>query len=191
MHFLQVIKDAGYSEYDIAKVKYFYRILTAEISKLLVFTVIWWWQGLLFQFFMGISVFFLLRICSGGLHFKTYWTCFAFSFFYLFLCINWLPKILLSRIPKLFFLFLCIILNSIFSPVVSKYRVPPSKSKKKKSKRRIFIIVFLYLIFMYITPQSHLIDIGFWCIVIHTLQLGVAYFMKRRKKHGTLEKRNG
>lgn len=192
MRFFQQAKDIGYSEYDIAKVKYLIKMLGAEISKLLVFAVIWWYQGLFPSFCAGISIFFILRVCSGGLHFRSYWTCFLFSFIYLILCINFLPMLALPRITKLCFLFLCMVLAYKFSPVVSKYRKLPSATKRKNSKREIFVVIFLYFLFMYITPQDPLIDIGFWCIVIHTVQLSIAYLvLERRKKHERLEKEPG
>ena len=189
MCFSEKIKDAGYSEYDIAKVKYLFAVLASELSKLLIFTFFWWNQGLFFPFLVCISVFFALRACSGGLHFKHYWACFSFSFFYLILCINWLPRLRLSKLLKLFLLFLCMILACRFSPVVSEYRIIPSEIKRRKSKRNIFIIIFIYFLLLYITPKSQLIDGGFWCIVIHTFQLGVSYFKtERRKKREELEK---
>lgn len=192
MWFFQQAKEVGYSEYDIAKVKFLIKMLAAEISKLLAFTVIWWYRGQFFPFCVGISVFFVLRACSGGIHFRSYWACFLFSFAYLTLCLDVLPMLVVSRIVKLCSLFLCMILAYRFSPVVSKYRVSPSLTKRNNSKREIFIVIFIYFLFMYITPQNSLIDIGFWCIVIHTVQLSMAYFvLERRKEHGEMEKEPG
>lgn len=192
MHFFQQVKELGYSEYDIAKVKFLFKMLIAEVSKLFVFSIIWWHQDQFPSFCAGISIFFILRACSGGLHFQHYWTCFLFSFIYLILCINFLPMLVLPRIAKLCCLFLCMILAYKFSPVVSKYRNPPSATKRKNSKREIFVVIFLYFLFMYITPQNPFIDIGFWCIVIHTVQLSIAYFvLERREKHEKLEKEPG
>lgn len=189
MCFFRQAKEMGYSEYEIAKVKYFIKMIAAEISKLLVFIVIWWRSGLFLPFCVGVGIFLILRMCSGGIHFHSYWVCFFFSFVYLNLCINLLPLLVISRFTKLCSLFFCMILVCRFSPVVSKYRDSPSWAKRKKSKRETFIVIFIYFLFMYIAPYNFLIDIGFWCIVMHTVQLGVAYFvLERSKKHGEMEK---
>lgn len=182
MKFLSSIQDKyGYSDYEIAQVRYLLITLASELSKFLIFALLWGYRGQLREYLFAIFIFFMVRSSSGGIHFKKYISCLLGSFLYLLLCINVLPLLILTKWIKLLVLFFCILLTHAFSPVVSKYRIPPDERKRRSSQREIFVVIFFYFIAMYIMRPNSLLDIGFWCIVLHTIQLIIAHIAERRR----------
>lgn len=173
----------GYTNYEMAIFKYFFLTILSEGSKLLICTLFWLLQEKGTEFYICFCLFTILRTCSGGLHLKHYIPCFIFSFFYFVLCINILPLLSLAKWIKLCLLFVAMLLAYYFTPVVSIYRPLPQTEKIKKSKCQLFIIIFIFFIMMYIMQPNILLDICFWCIILHTIQLFIAYkIMERRYK---------
>jgi len=186
MKFLDSVQNKyGYSDYEIAQVQYLFITLGSEISKLSLFAIIWALQGKFLEYCIAIFILFLTRSSSGGLHFNKFISCLFVSFLYLLLCINILPLFMLPKWGKLAILFLCILLTHAFSPIVSKYRIPPTEHKRQISQIEIFVVIFFYFIAMYIMRPHPLLDIGFWCIVLHTIQLTIAHIAERRGQNET------
>ena len=184
MKWTNKLKETGdFSDYEIDVIKYVLRSLSSEISKIILFAVIWSYQNQTLEFFFCFLLFSILRIKSGGIHLNGYISCLLFSYFYFTLCLDILPLISLEKWCKLSLLLICIIIAYYCAPIVSKYRHTPSLERQKKSKLQLFIIIFIYLLVMFILPSYPILDVGFWCIMLHTIQLYIAYIVERRKKH--------
>ena len=148
---------------------------------MLLLAIIWMILDQLEEYCLTIFILFLVRTSSGGIHFKSYNSCLFASFLYLLLCINVLPSFKLPSLIKLVILVICIPVAFIFSPIVSKYRVPPSKAQKRRSKYEMLVITVFYLGIMFLFSDNPLINIGFWCITLHTLQLLITYILIKIK----------
>lgn len=172
----------GYTDYEMAVLKYVLMTLFSELSKLLIFSIFWFHQDKGIEFIFCFLIFLLLRTCSGGLHFNSYISCLLCSFCYFILCINVLPIIKLEKWQKLLLLFFSIFVVYYHSPVVSQHRKEPPQSKKRRAKLQLFIVIFIYLLVMYIMQPFPLLDVGFWCIILHTIQLYIAYSKNTRKE---------
>lgn len=179
--FESIQKSYGYTDYEIAQVKYLFVTLASEISKIIIFAYIWWIQNKIPEYCVAICILFLLRSSSGGIHYEKYVSCLIASFVYLFICINILPLFLLNKWIKLLFLFFCMVLNLAFSPIVSKYRIKPTKKMRKRSQKEIFFVLLFYFVVMSIIQPNPLIDVGFWCIFLHTVQLIIAHILVERR----------
>lgn len=174
----------GYSNYEMAILKYLFLTLFSELSKLIIYYTFWRYQNKEREFLFCFTLFILLRTCSGGLHFHNYFSCFLCSLIYFILCINILPMIFFTKLFKLLLLFVSVIVTYEYTPVVSQYRKQPSRIRKQKAKLQLFLIIFIYFIAMYIMQPYPILDIGFWCIILHTIQLYVAHILiERRKKN--------
>ena len=77
-------------------------------------------------------------------------------------------------------LFACILCNYFIGPVTSKVRRPLPEKTVKRVRVQAFVIIFFYLTLTYIVPESPYITVGFWVIILHTLQLITAKLIKMK-----------
>lgn len=172
-------------EPEMVVFRYLVLSFLSETSKLLML-------GLLFHkkigiFLFSVLVLFLLRTSTGGMHCKRYWSCFAMSFSYLFLCINVLPMIELPKSAMLVVLLICCVVTYYIGPVVSVNRPQPTSEQCQKRKIQVFMVIFFYMIFMYILPENSYVISGFWIVVLHAVQLSFAELKARAKVKGGFE----
>jgi len=165
----------NYTNFQIRVLKYFFQTIFAEISKFLIMCIYFSLCGNLHEYIFGVLVLSFLRLSSGGLHRKTYWGCFLYSFLYLFACIQILPRInLLGHIQTILLILAVFIgwrVGSVPSPL--KRHVT---SKQRQRCHLFFVIGLSCYIFFSITffRDSIYRNIGFWIIVIHIIQLIIA-----------------
>ena len=74
---------------------YYLKCILYDVSKLILFLFIFSMLHMLPEFLLTFVIQFPLRTISGGLHFRHYWSCFAFSLVYLFLITALFRKILI------------------------------------------------------------------------------------------------
>lgn len=173
---LTLQKHYNFSNYQMKQLEYLFASILSELSKFLILGILFHskWQ----IYLVCIAVMMLVRGVSGGLHCKTYLACLSLSSIYLFLAIYILPMITVSKTVMLIALLLCCLITYYIGPVTSVYRPVPSPESRAKSKTQVFVIIFFYLILTYLLPESIYITSGFWIIILHTMQLMAAYFMK-------------
>lgn len=164
-----------YTDYQIKVMDYFIKTCLSEISKFML-------MGFFFSYFSAFPyylyatlILWVLRFCSGGLHCKTYMGCLLFSHTYLVLCILVLPRLYLSTIWELILLLMCIVISYFIAPVPSIYRQHITSNHRKQYRTYLFIFLFIHFIFTFIFPQNQYLTVGFWVIMIHMLQLTIAY----------------
>ncbi|MGN0155935.1 MAG: accessory gene regulator B family protein [Lachnospiraceae bacterium] len=170
-------KQYHFSDYQIGQLEYLFKTIFSEISKLVIFAVIFRRELGLYCF--AVSIMCILRSVTGGLHCKTYITCLLSSFIYLYLCIALLPQFYINKLFQLIILFFCMIAVYLVGPVTSVYRLPLPQKTVQKVRASSFLLIFFYLIAVYILPESPYMAAGFWVVVLHTLQLAAA---KQKKK---------
>ena len=172
-HYLE--HNMQYTDYQIRVLHYFFLTVGSEISKFLLigfYFSLWDKQNI---YLFSVILLWFLRFCSGGLHQKTYLRCLAFSFSYLVLCIQILP-ILPTAKPAIFVLLsAAVIAGYRIGPVPSPFRRHITEKQKAKYRRIQFLGLFCYVIVLLITPLNVYLITGFWVIMIHILQLYVAY----------------
>lgn len=166
------------SDFQIAQLYYLWKSLASEFSKLII-------MGILFHNILGIYAFaiiimMLLRSSTGGLHCRTYLSCFLVSLTYMFLSLVILPAIPVNKLLQMILLFACILCNYYIGPVTSKFRRTPSEKMVKRVRGQAFVIIFFYLTLTYITPENPYITAGFWVIILHTVQLIAAKLIKMK-----------
>lgn len=177
MQYIQ--KKFGFSNYQMAQLQYFFLTFFGELSKLLML-------GFLFRnkislFFWAVFILHLTRSSLGGLHCKTYWGCFFLSLVYLTLAIEILPLLPVNKFFQMTVLTVCIMVSHHIGPVTSDLHPILSNGVCAKLKNKIVVISFLYYILLYIMPQNQYITVGFWVIILNTLQLVIAKMMKTSK----------
>ena len=167
----------GYSDFQIGQIRYTIISILSDVSKLIIMGIYF------FQYLAAIATLLVLRTCTGGLHFKHYFSCLALSFFLLYIGICQLPKILLPRPLYFVLLLLCILINYLFAPIVSSYRPIPNGIQIRKAKRQAFHIITIYALIMYIVPPNQYIITGFWIIMLQSFQLLAAKIVRKEVPH--------
>lgn len=165
------------SNYQIAQIAFLFKTLFSELSKMIIMGILFHNQLTLYLF--GLFIMLFLRCSTGGLHFYTYWGCLACSIIYVGLALLVLPPIMLPFYLKLLLLLICIFICNFVGPVVSKYRPTPSKELYTRGKNTTCMFIFIYSVVLYIIPENEHLTVGFWIIILHSLQLIVAKIRKK------------
>lgn len=170
-------KNYQFSDYQVAVLQFIAKTLASEISKLLI-------MGFIFKDRLGIyavavTVMIFLRTATGGLHCKTYISCFLVSFTYMFLAIMVMPMIPVNKVFQLILLFVCMLCNYYVGPVTSTVHLPLRDGLVKRVKIQAFLFIFFFIVITYIVPENPYITVGFWVIILHTLQLVAARIIKK------------
>lgn len=172
-------KKYDLNDYQIAQLNYLFSTVLSEISKLLIMGILF--RKFLVSYLFALFIMLFLRCTTGGLHFYTYFSCLTASLLYLFLGIRVLPRLHLAVYVQLFILLLCLICCYLIGPVLSKYRAVPTQKQYERQRNVTCSFIFVYALFIYLIPGSELSVIGFWIIVLHTLQLFAAKLNYRKE----------
>lgn len=179
--YLDTIPDISVS--DKAKLNYFFSCVIYEGSKIILFLFFFTLTKRLEGFLYSMIILLPLRIISGGLHFKHYLSCLAFSFGYFYLVNVPFSGMMPQYGNTLFILIICTLINYYIGPVTSDSRPPLSPDSIKRGKLNIMIITVYDTILTALFYETPLAPIGFWTIVLHSVQLIIA---KLRKKRGDI-----
>lgn len=161
------------SNYQIAQIFFLYKTIFSEVSKILIMGFLF--HGKLPLYIFALFVMIVLRSLMGGLHFYTYLNCLLASAIYLGLAIYVLPHIpIVLNLQIILLLFSILICNHI-GPITSKYRPESCKRYFTQYKRLATVFILLYTLILYIMPRNNpYLCVGFWVIMLHSLQLIIA-----------------
>lgn len=173
-------KIPNLSKADKAKLHYVISCIIYEGSKIFLFLIFFSCIHQLNSLFYSMIILLPLRIISGGLHFKHYTACLAFSFLYFYMAIVVLEPFKLPIGISSLLLIVCAVINYKIGPVTSISRPQLKPEEIKKGKLNIFIATCYEVILTMLFFDTVLSTIGFWTIVLHTLQLIIANFRKKR-----------
>lgn len=168
--YLQGLKK--YSNYQIKQIIYLFKTISSDISKVIILGFIFW--NHLYPYLAALTLLFLLRSFSGGMHFDTYLGCLATTAGYFILSIIVLPPIYIPLTAKILLLVVCMIICDRLGPITSKYRPPLSSPKIILCRNITLSLIFLFIVLLYIIPDSPYMTVGFWVIILHSLQLAFA-----------------
>lgn len=161
--------------------EYYWKCFISEFSKVLIFLIIFMSLQLTNEYFVALLFLMILRNNGGGLHFNHYISCLVVSFF--FLCSS--IFLAMGLHPTRTTLCICTILGGLIGhhlvPITSNNRPPATTTQITKSKRNTTIVIFIIIILILTCPLNTYLYIGFWTVVLHIVQLLVAYFIKEVK----------
>ncbi len=193
LHKAQV--EYGFSDYQIKLLRFSFTGILYDISKTLIFLVFFAATGKFMEFLFASIPLILLRTRTGGIHLRKYWTCFLFSFLYLYAAINILPAIITVH-PLMVYpvLLLCAVLDYWIGPATMKERliitdefmIDKQKALLKKAKIQSFQVVFIVAVLFFIFPDSQYLIVSFWTVILHTFQLFITKILKEVKHHEKL-----
>ena len=165
------------SSYQIAQIFFLFKTIASEFSKIII-------MGILFHqnlslYLSALFIMIILRSYMGGLHFYTYTSCLITSILYLWLAVYILPNITITKFLQLPILLLSIFVCNYIGPIISKYRPDVCTERFPQCKKIITIFIFLYALILYIIPENQYLSVGFWVIILHSLQLIIAKIRKK------------
>lgn len=164
------------SSYQIAQLTFLGKTFFSETIKILIMGIIFQKYFLLYSFALFIMI--ILRCSTGGLHFYTYLSCLFTSTIYIWLAIILLPKILIPLNLKIVLLLISILAVTILAPFHLNTD-PHSVTILSEDAKKRFLILFLYKLILYIMPKSTYLTVGFWIIILHSLQLMTAKYTRK------------
>lgn len=162
----------GFTDYQTAQLRYFFLTVFGELSKLIIMSFLF--REKIGLFIWAVFILRLTRSASGGLHCKTYWGCFFLSLIYMFLAIELLPLLPVNKFCQMVGLFICIVLSHHIGPITSSLHPVLSEEVSAKLKNKLVTVIFIFYIILFIMPQNQYMTVGFWVIILNTLQLTVA-----------------
>lgn len=166
-----------YSEYEIQQLEYFFKTFFSEISKMILFGILFF--PVIDRYGIAILFMWVCRSLLGGIHFKTYLGCLSGSFLYLLFVLALSHFIYPDKFLQTSFILLCIVLILYIGPVVSVYRKPPGKTKIRKIKLLFSVFMLSYCFSMWLFPEHIYFNVGFWSVVVHSLQLMIAKIQRK------------
>lgn len=164
-------ENIGYTDYQIQILRYFFCTICSEISKFILLSIYFLFSNMVREYLFSVILLIFLRFFSGGLHRKTYMGCLLYSFSYLVLSIQLLPQLNISIHNMIFNLLLCCVIIYKVGPIPSIYRKHNPHKLLLLYRYCCTFLVLLYTLCIIIIPRNQYTDIGFWVIIIHTLQL--------------------
>jgi accessory gene regulator B len=183
----KVIENNNMNELDSLKIRYAIASLKSELTKTILFIIIFYLLGSLNAFLFTMLLIVPVRVFTGGLHFKTDIGCFLSSLSFFLLSVLILPQVPLSAITYQVILLIsavCIWLCPL---------APSSKRPIKKADRYLFnkYLSVLYsvgyvIIFLFVLYDQYLIRCGIWAFCLQALQLlllGMNQIYRRRYCH--------
>ncbi|MCC5911279.1 MAG: accessory gene regulator B family protein [Clostridiaceae bacterium] len=170
--------NTNLSELEIKKIQFGLHCLFAEISKIIVYLMIFSLFSLTNYFLVSLFFFCTLRLIAGGYHENTYWKCFFSSFILFVIIIGIGTFFFFSFYKKIFILTISFIITWIYAPVDHPNKPILSNLRRKKFKYlSLFTLVLLGSI-SFLLPEQ-LSTIAIIAILIETLSLPVGYFAKK------------
>ena len=171
-------KKYGFTDYQIAQLKYTFTILFSEISKFVIMAFLL--RNHFAMFLYAAVLLGALRISTGGLHAKTYWGCLLMSFLFFCVSIYLLPQIGITKMWMAVLVVGCAAAIVLVGPVESKYRKPATGNAKKRLVAQSLIIILIHLI-LFCLNDSEILTVGSWIIIVQVAQLTIAKIYKEVK----------
>lgn len=156
-----------------------FKCIIYDFSKFIIISIFFTSAGLFKEFLFASMISIPLRIYSGGLHFKHYLSCFLFSFGYFLLLIYGLSAISLPIYLSTFLMILCSVINFCLSPIQSVSRPPLPDAELQRVKQKSFMLSLYCMLIILLFYQTPLASVGYWTILLHSMQLIIAKLMKK------------
>lgn len=162
----------NFSNYQMKQLAYVLKTILAETSKIIILLILF--HNNILQCLYTILLLSLLRTSAGGIHFHSYWSCLIATIVFFALNILILPNIPFPEHIEICLLCACGIINYKYAPITAPGHIELPISTIHRSKLKAFATIEIYAAILYILPRNQYIQIGFWIIIIHTLQLIIA-----------------
>lgn len=168
-----IINSGDFQTLEKLKIRYGIECIVSELSKFIIYLLIFSLFSLTNEFIIATLFFSLFRIYSGGFHQNTYLKCLITSFLILLIVIKLPVLIHFSLEIKFILLTITYILTFIYSPVDNhNKRIKSMKQRKKIKSFSIIILIVINFISLFLNPELSNISISALFIQSITLPIG-------------------
>lgn len=150
-----------------------------DISKLILFITFFAAIHKLDSFVYAFLIFYPIRQISGGLHFKHYVSCLVFSFVYMYLAVAVLAPITLELVAVVPILVTCAGIIYLIGPIRPPSRPALSRQEFEEHRKKALGIVCYESVLIILFFDSRLASAAYWTIILHALQLIMAFIIKK------------
>ena len=150
-----------------------------DISKLILFVAFFAVIHKLSGFVFAFLIFYPIRQISGGLHFKHYFSCLVFSFVYMYLVVVVLSPLTLELAVVVPILAVCAAVVYAIGPMRPPSRPALSKQEFAEYRKKALTIICYEAVLVVLFFDHSLASAGYWTIILHTLQLVIAFIIKK------------
>ena len=150
-----------------------------DISKLILFVAFFAVIHKLSSFIFAFLIFYPIRQISGGLHFKHYFSCLVFSFGYMYLVVVMLAPLTIGHAVVVPILAVCAAVIYAIGPIRPPSRPALSAQEFAEHRKKAFSIVCYESVLIVLFFDHRLASAGYWTIILHTLQLVMAFIIKK------------
>ncbi len=164
--------------YEKAVMKFFLFGTLSEISKSIIFYILFYAFGLHREFIASLIFLMAFRIFSGGIHFRKYIHCLLFSFGVFAVNIVLGKYIIIPKFLGVILSLICIAPIYGLTPVQAKTRPKATQKIITNAKRKELIVIMAFVIIYLANNTNVYMNIGLWMLIIHAIQLGVAYIRR-------------
>ncbi len=177
-------ENAGLSAKEQKLVIFGLKCALYDISKVIIFAVFFAAVHKFDCFVYAFLIFFPVRQASGGLHFRHYTSCLIFSFAYMYAVIMLLAPFKIALAALIPILAVCAGVIYLIGPISAPTR--PALTRQEFTERRIkaFKIVCYEIVLTVLFFESDLASVGYWVIILHTMQLMIAFIIRNIRKGG-------
>lgn len=162
--------------------EYYIKCFITEISKIIIFLLIFVYMGLTTEYLIALFFLMLLRSNGGGLHFNHYASCLVISFMFLYGSIYLAQHITPPTFSMYLSIIICAITGYHLVPITCKKRPKATTKQVQRCKNKTTVIIILFILLICFCPHNTYFFIGFWTIILHILQLIAAKLIERRQK---------
>lgn len=171
----QKIDALGYSSYEIRLMQYAVKTVLYEASKFIVMALFFAWHGEFPQFLCAFFCLMAVRSRSGGIHLKSYWSCFLMTFAAFYFSVVLMPFLCHPTAPVMTaVLVICMAVTYRSGPVLSVSRPKPDGIRLQAFKQQTAAMIGIYIVLIFLIGQNVYLECGFWIIVFQSVQLSIA-----------------
>lgn len=176
-------KNFSYTDLQIRRIQYSLKVIGGDISKLCMMLVVFSVLGKTKEYLTAVLVLLTLRSFSGGIHMKSYWSCFFFSLFIFSLSVFFLPLVPIPTGAASAVIASCGVITYLIGPIPSTKRPMISREVWQRFRIKTSLVLCMYFIFSIVLHNFRYLDIVVWTITVQTLQLIITNIIQKGERY--------
>lgn len=177
-NFIQ-LNNPSLSDLQIKKIKFGLECFIGELTKFIMYLVLFSIFSLTKYFLLAALFFCVLRTLAGGFHEETYWRCFFTSLF-IFTAIVWTGSRIYLTLPiRLVLIMLTMLLIWIYAPVDHPNKPIISMQRRTRFKYLSLLVAAIFIAISFFLPQKYA-TVATLALLCEAISLPIGEFSKRR-----------
>lgn len=173
--------NSSLTNIELKKIEFGLECFLSEISKILIYLVVFSILSLTKYFVLALLSFTILRSTAGGYHDNTYLQCLINSFILMCIIIMCGTKLTLSAYVKGIIILLSIVLIIIYAPV-DHYNKPIISESRRNRLKIISLCIFILLAGISIFLRGSAGKVILFSIFVESITLPLGYYFNRKEK---------